>query len=128
MKELSLVFIGAGFGGVLRFVVGSIIISILGKNFPWATMTINLLGSFIMGLLFVLITDRLQNLSPVLIPLILVGVLGGFTTFSSFSLETLKLIQAEKFISAISYVLISTVGGVSLAVVGYIIAQKLCMR
>lgn len=124
MKEIGLVFIGAGFGGVCRFVLGSLIISIMGKNFPWATMSINLIGSFLMGFLFVLISNRLADLTPLLTPLILVGILGGFTTFSSFSIETLKLIQNGKLAYALTYVLISTTLGVSFAGLGYTIAQK----
>ncbi len=125
MKEISLVFIGAGFGGVCRFVLGSLIISIMGKNFPWATMSINLIGSFLMGFLFVLISNRLADLAPLLTPLVLVGILGGFTTFSSFSIETLKLIQNGKLAYALTYILISTTLGVSLAGLGYTIAQKI---
>ncbi|RTK96434.1 MAG: fluoride efflux transporter CrcB [Neisseriaceae bacterium] len=125
MKEISLVFIGAGFGGVCRFVLGSLIISIMGKNFPWATMSINLIGSFLMGFLFVLISNRLADLAPLLTPLILVGILGGFTTFSSFSIETLKLIQNGKLAYALTYVLISTIIGVSFAGLGFMIAQKI---
>ncbi len=125
MKEISLVFIGAGFGGVCRFVLGSLIISIMGKNFPWATMSINLIGSFLMGFLFVLISNRLADLAPLLTPLILVGILGGFTTFSSFSIETLKLIQNGKLAYALTYVLISTTLGVSFAGLGFTITQKI---
>lgn len=125
MKEISLVFLGAGVGGVCRFILGSIIISIMGRSYPWGTMGINLLGSAIMGFLFVLISTRLANLSPILSPLILVGLLGGFTTFSSFSLDTLKLIQEGKIMYALSYVSISTIGGLALAGIGYVVAQKI---
>lgn len=125
MREIMLVFFGAGIGGVLRFVLGSLVYSITGRNFPYGTLVINLSGSFIMGFLFVLITQRYTNLAPYLIAFMLVGILGGYTTFSSFSIETLRLFQDGKIAYAFTNVLVSTIGGILLAWVGYISAQKL---
>lgn len=125
MREIMLVFFGAGIGGVLRFVLGSLVYSVTGRNFPYGTLVINLSGSFIMGFLFVLITQRYTNLAPYLIAFMLVGILGGYTTFSSFSIETLRLFQDGKIAYAFTNVLVSTIGGILLAWVGYISAQKL---
>lgn len=125
MREIMLVFFGAGIGGVLRFVLGSLVYSVTGRNFPYGTLVINLSGSFIMGFLFVLITQRYTNLAPYLIAFMLVGILGGYTTFSSFSIETLRLFQDGKIAYAFINVLVSTIGGILLAWVGYISAQKL---
>ncbi|TXI93338.1 MAG: fluoride efflux transporter CrcB [Neisseriales bacterium] len=125
MREIMLVFFGAGIGGVLRFVLGSLVYSVTGRNFPYGTLVINLSGSFIMGFLFVLITQRYTNLAPYLIAFMLVGILGGYTTFSSFSIETLRLFQDGKIAYAFTNVLVSTIGGVLLAWAGYISAQKL---
>lgn len=125
MREIMLVFFGAGIGGVLRFVLGSLVYSFTGRNFPYGTLVINLSGSFIMGFLFVLITQRYTNLAPYLIAFILVGILGGYTTFSSFSIETLRLFQDGKIAYAFTNVLVSTIGGILLAWAGYISAQKL---
>lgn len=125
MREIMLVFFGAGIGGVLRFVLGSLVYSVTGRNFPYGTLVINLSGSFIMGFLFVLITQRYTNLAPYLIAFMLVGILGGYTTFSSFSIETLRLFQDGKIAYAFTNVLVSTIGGILLAWVGYVSAQKL---
>ncbi len=125
MREIVLVFFGAGVGGVLRFVLGSLVYSVTGRNFPYGTLVINLSGSFIMGFLFVLITQRYTNLAPYLIAFMLVGVLGGYTTFSSFSIETLRLFQDGKIAYAFTNVLVSTIGGILLTWAGYISAQKL---
>lgn len=125
MREIMLVFFGAGIGGVLRFVLGSLVYSVTGRNFPYGTLVINLSGSFIMGFLFVLITQRYTNLAPYLIAFMLVGILGGYTTFSSFSIETLRLFQDGKIAYAFTNVLVSTIGGILLAWIGYISAQKL---
>lgn len=125
MREIMLVFFGAGFGGVCRFVLGSLVYSYTGRNFPWGTLVINLTGSFIMGFLFVIFAQKFTNLAPYLIALVLVGVLGGYTTFSSFSIETLRLFQDGKIIYAIMNVVVSTIGGVLLAWLGYAVATKL---
>ncbi|MEN9946050.1 MAG: fluoride efflux transporter CrcB [Pseudomonadota bacterium] len=125
MQQIVLVFLGAGIGGVARFSLGKFISEILGKNFPWGTLTINLLGSFIMGFLFVVINQKLTNLAPQLSALILVGVLGGFTTFSSFSIETLRLIQQGNLLYASGNIILSTVGGLLLVALGYNLGQKL---
>lgn len=125
MREIVLVFFGAGFGGVSRFVLGSLVYSYTGRNFPWGTLAINLTGSFIMGFLFVIFAQKFTNLAPYLIALVLVGVLGGYTTFSSFSIETLRLFQDGKIMYAIMNVLVSTIGGILLAWLGYALATKL---
>lgn len=125
MREIILVFLGAGVGGVLRFVLGSLVYGVTGRNFPYGTLVINLSGSFVMGFLFVLITQRYTNLAPYLIAFLLVGVLGGYTTFSSFSIETLRLFQDGKIGYAVTNILVSTIGGILLAWIGYISAQKL---
>lgn len=124
MREILLVFCGAGCGGVLRFLLGSFVYSYTGRNFPWGTLVINLSGSFVMGFLFVIITQKFTNLAPYLTALILVGLLGGYTTFSSFSIETLRLMQDGKIMYALLNVLTSSIFGIVLAWVGYTIAQK----
>ena len=125
MAEIILVFLGAGIGGVLRFVLGSLVYAFTGRNFPWGTLVINLTGSFIMGFLFVIITQKFNDLAPYLTALVLVGVLGGYTTFSSFSIETLRLFQDGKIAYAFANVLVSTVSGILLAWLGFVIAQKI---
>jgi CrcB protein len=88
-----LVFIGAGLGGVSRFSLSNTLARLLGQNFPYGTLLVNTLGSFFAGFFFVLILDRLSGLSNHLRPLLLSGFLGGFTTFSTFSVETLTLFE-----------------------------------
>lgn len=125
MSEIILVFLGAGIGGVLRFILGSLVYSYTGRSFPYGTLVINLTGSFIMGFLYVLISQKLEDFAPQLTALLLVGVLGGYTTFSSFSIETLRLFQDGKIFYALTNVLVSTIFGVVLAYLGFILAQKI---
>ena len=75
---------------------------------PWGTLGANVIGSFLMGVLFVLILER-AKLPPELRPLLMTGFLGAFTTFSTFSLETLTLIHEGHVIAAIFYVLLSVI-------------------
>jgi CrcB protein len=80
--------------------------AIYGKDFPYATLSINLLGSFLMGFLFIETLERL-TISPELRTGILTGGLGGFTTFSTFEMETLLLVEQGNLGNAALYVLLS---------------------
>ena len=86
-------FIGAGLGGVARFSISNACARLFGQAFPYGTLLVNTLGAFLAGFLFVLLLDRLEGIANPLRPLLLSGFLGGFTTFSSFSLETLNLLE-----------------------------------
>jgi fluoride exporter len=83
---------GGALGALGRFWVSTGVYRILGRDFPWGTMAVNTLGSFLMGLLFVLFVERLAA-GPEVRAAVMVGFLGAFTTFSTFSLETLLLIE-----------------------------------
>ncbi len=106
MNALALLTVAAGgaLGAVLRFAIAASI----GAHhlFPWATLTINIAGSFAIGLVWGGFghSEWFQNWGRLLI---VVGMLGGFTTFSAFSLETLNLLNSNRFILAGSYVLAS---------------------
>jgi len=98
------VALGGAIGSALRFLA----VAALGA--PWAVAAVNVLGSFVMGGLFVVLANR-----PHLSPLLMTGALGGFTTFSAFSLDTLKLWQAGQVGQAALYVGLSV--GLSLIAV-----------
>ena len=104
-KLAALVFLGGGAGAVFRFALGRWFA--VPTGFPWVTFAINVLGSFVLGLLVVLCKDR-----PGWLALLGVGVCGGFTTFSTFSVETLHLIETEDYASAMGYVVGSVAAGV----------------
>jgi CrcB protein len=94
MNSVLLVFLGAGLGGVLRHGVNLVSAQLLGPAFPWGTLIVNVLGSFVMGLLAALVYLRAGWLGGDAARLLLMtGVLGGFTTFSAFSLDAMTLLD-----------------------------------
>jgi len=100
MINTLLVFFGAGFGGLFRYWISNGIYWFLGRQFPYGTLVVNATGCFLMGLLFVLIVERLEGIGPQLRSLLLIGFLGGYTTFSSFSIETLNLFESGDWFGA----------------------------
>jgi fluoride exporter len=102
LLPISLVFAGGGLGAAARYLLGGVIAARLGSVFPWGTLVINGVGSLAIGLVTGLIVQHPQAL-PLRLFLV-TGLLGGFTTFSAFSLETMTLVQNGKAIVALAYV------------------------
>lgn len=92
MYQIIAIAGGGALGALARFWVSGEVYRLLGRGFPWGTLAVNALGSFLMGLLFVLFLERMAT-GPEVRSAVLVGFLGAFTTFSTFSMETLTLIQ-----------------------------------
>jgi len=105
--NLFLVFLGGGIGAGGRYLLGSWLHLQLGSGFPWGTFAVNALGSLLIGVVFALAQSR--SISPDAALFLTVGVLGGFTTFSAFSLETLRLITG----GALAASLLNVVGQLS---------------
>ncbi len=98
MKDLLLIFIGGGFGSVLRFFVGRE----FNTNFPYGTMLVNILGAFIIGIIFALFQKELVSNSTRLF--LVVGFCGGFTTWSSFAFEKFHMLREGHVAHFIVYV------------------------
>lgn len=107
MPHTLLIFIGAGAGGVFRFWISTLSYWLLGREFPYGTLIVNVTGCFLMGFLFVLLLERFGSAAPSLRSLLLIGFLGGYTTFSSFSIETLNLLESGAFLSGVLNMILS---------------------
>jgi fluoride exporter len=113
----------AGFiGTLLRYWLSGVIARRYGETFPYGTLAVNLLGCFVIGFLFYLFYDR-SLASPILRTTIFIGLLGGFTTFSSYGLQTLTLLRDGELFLALVNVVASNVIGLALVWVGYSLAK-----
>ena len=116
--NLLLIALGGSIGSVFRFLLSVFITDKTGLTFPVGTLVINVIGSFLAGFVFSLIMHKFKVYSMELHALLLVGFLGGFTTFSTFSLETITLIDNHHYGIAILNVVSSIILGLSAAFLG----------
>jgi len=117
MVKVLAIFIGGGLGSILRYMVGILMLKNIHVNFPFATFLVNIVGSFILGFLYVLFVDK-PEMSPALKLALTVGFCGGLTTFSTFSLEMFEMIKSAEYIQAVVYVLLSIIICVAVVSVG----------
>ncbi len=96
LKDLIAVAIGGGLGASGRFLAGALVRSLAKGDFPWATFLVNITGCFLIGL----VAGKTDSLESTLWLFLVVGVLGGFTTFSAFGYETLRLLEAGNLAGA----------------------------
>jgi len=108
----------------MRFWVSNAVYALLGRAFPWGTLAVNVIGSLVMGFLYVLLLERLAS-APEWRAFLLVGLLGAFTTFSTFSIETLNLMQQALYARALGNVLLSVLACVAAAWLGVILARQI---
>jgi CrcB protein len=108
VKTLLFIAFGGAFGAVLRYGTSNWVYSMLGRGFPYGTLFVNVTGSLLIGLLSILMLERM-NIGPEWRAAMLVGVLGSFTTFSTFSLETLNLLEQGELVTAAANMLFSVI-------------------
>lgn len=118
LKNLLLVAIGGALGSVSRYLIGVIINQ---NNFPYATLVVNMVGSFCIGLIMAYLLKQQENNFWRL--LLTTGFCGGFTTFSTFTWETLQLLQQHKIFTAVIYAAISFIAGIAAVFTGYYIIK-----
>lgn len=125
--RLLLVLAGGALGSGGRYLVGTWVAARFGAGFPWGTLAVNIAGSFLIGLLATLADER-GAISPQTRVFLVVGVLGGFTTFSSFSLETLRLVDHGDTARALLNVAASLLFAFAAALLGIAVARGFALR
>jgi CrcB protein len=118
-----LVFVGSGAGGLLRYALGGLIQTWWGPAFPMGTMLVNISGCFAMGFLAAALGGQVPLREEYRLVL-LVGVLGGYTTFSSFGRETIVLMEEGAWVRAGAYVLTSVIVGLAAVWLGGVLAGR----
>jgi CrcB protein len=93
LLQIILIALGGAVGSVLRYLVSSSTYALCGRDFPYGTLVVNVVGSFLIGFLSIILLERFADMAAELRSLLIIGFLGGFTTFSSFSVETLSLFE-----------------------------------
>lgn len=124
MLQLFAIAVGGAIGAVLRFGLSTSVYRWLGRDFPYGTLTVNVIGSLLIGFLATLFIDRLM-LSVEWRTAILVGFIGAFTTFSTFSLETLALMENGEPLRALLNILLSVVLCLSATWIGLTLGRQL---
>ncbi|MES9926112.1 MAG: fluoride efflux transporter CrcB [Candidatus Thiodiazotropha endolucinida] len=124
MNQLIAIASGGAVGALFRFWVSSGIYSLLGRGFPYGTLVVNVLGSLVMGFLYVLLLER-TIVSPEMRGALLIGFLGAFTTFSTFSIETLNLLEQAELLKAGLNILVSVIACVLACWFGLVVGRQL---
>ena len=121
MNQILAVAIGGALGALSRYWMVGLVSRLFERNFPYGTLAVNVLGSFLIGIGYIVIVQRLHVASE-WHAILMVGFIGAFTTFSTFSLETVSLLQEGRFVAALTYIfssvlicLLATAAGIFLA-------------
>jgi len=124
MTQVLAIAAGGAVGALLRYWTSIAVHSRLGMAFPYGTLAVNILGSLLMGFLYIWLVERMAA-GPALRAFLLIGVLGAFTTFSTFSMETVNLMEAGHVGRALANVLVSVIVCVTAAGFGVLAARQL---
>ncbi|MFW5450575.1 MAG: fluoride efflux transporter CrcB [Methylophagaceae bacterium] len=123
MQQLLAIAGGGALGAILRFSMSSSIYRVLGREFPYGTLAVNVLGSLLMGVLFIVIVER-GIVAAEWRNVLMIGFLGAFTTFSTFSIETLTLLESGELNRAVLNIFLSVVLCLGATWLGMIIGRQ----
>jgi len=124
MNQVLAIAGGGAVGALLRYWVSSGVYLLAGRDFPYGTLVVNVLGSLLMGFLYIWLLERTLG-GVAMRAFVLIGLLGAFTTFSTFSVETLNLMEAGQMGRAILNTLMSVVLCIGAAALGVMLARQL---
>ncbi len=122
IQKLLWIFLGSGVGGVLRYTFGGLVHKVVSTAFPLGTLAVNVIGCLLIGFLTFAVRERFlirEEYSTA----VLIGLLGGFTTFSTFGMETFGLLNDGQYARASLNIVLSVVGGLAAAWIGYRLAE-----
>jgi CrcB protein len=122
-RAIVAVAVGAAIGGVARYVIGQMFVQRFGPGFPYGTLFINVTGSFAIGIIAQLALSQAAGLSPLMRLFAATGVLGGYTTFSTFSLDAITLLGEGGALAALLYAGASVVLGLGGAALGVLLTR-----
>jgi len=123
--SLAAVALGGALGASARYLAGAAALRLMGPGFPWGTLFVNVAGSLAMGLIAVALMERLPGAFPRWAPFVMTGVLGGFTTFSAFSLEIALMLERGEALKAGVYLAVSVGLSVGALFLGFLLARLL---
>ena len=122
MSEIIAIAVGGALGALSRFWATNLANSLFGTDFPYGILIVNIAGSFAIGVVFILLVER--SLLPTFWGAgLMVGFLGAFTTFSTFSLQALGLLEASRFVAAVIYIAASVIICILAAALGMLVAR-----
>lgn len=124
MTQIAFIAVGGAIGALMRFWMSNGIYALLGRGFPYGTLSVNVLGSLMIGILYVVMIER-SEFDPVWRALLITGFLGAFTTFSAFSIETMNLLESGEVLKAMLNVFLSVVLCVSACWLGMVLTRQL---
>ncbi|MBY6158336.1 fluoride efflux transporter CrcB [Pseudooceanicola nitratireducens] len=122
IQTLLHVALGGAIGASARYLTGVAALRLMGPGFPWGTLVVNVIGSFLMGAIVILLAELSANRFA---PLLMTGLLGGFTTFSAFSLDAVTLWERGETMQAATYVVASVVLSLAALMAGLFVARTL---
>jgi len=124
LPQILVIMLGGSLGALMRFIVSSSVAEKFGNSFPYGTLAVNVLGSFIMGFLAMFLVERI-GIDPLLRLGIFVGFLGAFTTFSTFSMETFNLLEQGDILRAVMNMFISVILSILAVWLGILLGKQI---
>ena len=124
MSTTLLIGVGGAIGAMARYLISSWITQVMGTDFPWGILCVNLAGCLVMGIVTA-VGVHLIEISHEMKLFLATGVLGGFTTFSAFSLDTVQLVERGAYLDAVLYVAASVAGSIAAFLAGVMLVRAM---